>query len=87
MAGRLQQSNLGEKVMHLVMLCVTQERRKANRNDHQMVSTKDCTYSIVEMKSEHQDIGRFNSAVEEVISRCVTCRRLRGKVGKQILAD
>ena len=34
MAGRLQQSNLDEKVMHLVMLCVTQERRKANRNDH-----------------------------------------------------
>ena len=28
-----------------------------------------------------------NSAVKEVISRCVTCRRLRGKVGKQIMVD
>ena len=28
-----------------------------------------------------------NSAVKEMISRCVTCRRLRGKVGKQIMAD
>ena len=28
-----------------------------------------------------------NSVVKEVIQRCVTCRRLRGKVGKQIMAD
>ena len=28
-----------------------------------------------------------SSAVKEVISRCFTCRRFRGKVGKQIMAD
>ena len=28
-----------------------------------------------------------NSAVKKVVSRCVTCRRLREKVGKQIMAD
>ena len=28
-----------------------------------------------------------NSVVKEVIQGCVTCRRLRGKVGKQIMAD
>ena len=28
-----------------------------------------------------------NLAVKKVISSCVTCRRLRGRVGKQIMAD
>ena len=28
-----------------------------------------------------------NSVVKGLISKCVTCRRLRGKVGEQIMAD
>ena len=28
-----------------------------------------------------------NSVVKELISKCVTCQRLRGKVGEQIMAD
>ena len=41
------------------------------------------------MKPEYQDNWAIqgNSEVKEVISRCVTCRRLRGKAGKQIMAD
>ena len=43
--------------------------------------------TLNEIRTSGYRVIKGNSAVKEVISRCVTCRRLRGKLGKQIMAD
>ena len=86
--GRLQQSNLYEKVMHPVIL-----PKKGKLTEmiirwcHQKTEHSGRTITLNEIRQSGYWVIQGNSAVKEIISRCVTCRRLRGKVGKQIMAD
>ena len=86
--GRLQQSNLDEKVMHPVML-----PKKGKLTEmiirwcHQKTAHSGRNITLNEIRTSGYWVIQGNAAVKEVISRCVTCRRLRGKVGKQIMAD
>ena len=86
--GRLQQSNLDEKVMHPVIL-----PKKGKLTEmiirwcHQKTAHSGRNITLNEIRTSGYWVIQGNSAVKEMISRCVTCRRLRGKVGKQIMAD
>ena len=86
--GRWQQSNLDEKVMHPVML-----PKKGKLTEmiirwcHQKTAHSGRNVTLNEIRASGYWEVQGNSAVKEVISKCVTCRRLRGKVGKQIVAD
>ena len=86
--GRLQQSNLDEKIMHPVML-----PKKGKLTEmiirwcHQKTTYSGRNVTLNEIRTSGYWVIQGNSAVKEVISRCITCRRLREKVGKQIMAD
>ena len=86
--GRLQQSNLDKKVMHPVML-----PKKGKLTEmiirwyHQKTVHNGRNVTLNEIRTSGYWVVQGNSAVKEVISRCFTRRRLRGKVGKQIMAD
>ena len=86
--GRLQQSNLDEKIMHPVML-----PKKGKLTEmiirwcHQKTAHSGRNVTLNESRTSGYWVIQGNSAVKEVISRCVTCRKFRGKVGKQIMAD
>ena len=54
---------------------------------HQKTAHSGRNAILNEIATSEYWVMQGNSAVKEVISRCVTCRSLRGKVGKQILAD
>ena len=43
--------------------------------------------TLTEIRSSRYWVMQGNSVVKELISKCVTCQRLRGKVGEQIMAD
>ena len=86
--GRWQQSNLDEKVMHPVMLPNKGKLTEMIiRWCHQKTARSGRNVTLNEIKASGYWEVQGNSAAKEVISRCVTCRRLRGKVGKQIVAD
>ena len=84
----MQQSNLDEKVMHPVML-----PKKGNLTEmiigwcHQKAAHSRRNVTLIEIRASVYWVIQGSSAVKEVISRCVTCGRLRRKVGKQIMAD
>ena len=86
--GRLQQSNLDEKTMHPVML-----PKKGKLTEmiirwcHQKTAHSGRNVTLDEIRTSGYWVIQGNSAVKEVISRCITYRRLRGKVDKQIMAD
>ena len=86
--GRLQHSNLDEKVMHPVTL-----PKKGKLTEmiirwcHQKTAHSGRNITLNEIRTSGYWVIQGNSAVKEMISRCVTCRRLRGKVGEQIMAD
>ena len=86
--GRLQESNLDEKIMHPVML-----PKKGKLTEmiirwcHQKTAHSGRNITLNEIRTSGYWVIQGNSAVKEVISRSFTCRRLRGKVGKQIMAD
>ena len=81
--GRLQQSNLDEKVMHPVIL-----PKKGKLTEmiirwcHQKTAHSGRNITLNEIRASGYWVIQGNSAVKEMISRCVTCRRLRGKVDK-----
>ena len=86
--GRLQQSNLDEKIMHPVMLSKKGKLTEMIiRWCHQKAAHSGRNVTLSEIRTSGYWVIQGNSAVKEVISRCVTCRRLRGKVVKQIMAD
>ena len=43
--------------------------------------------TLTEIRSFGYWVMQGNSVVKGLISKCVNCRRLRGKVGQQIMAD
>ena len=83
LGGRLQQSSLDEKIMHPVMLpkkvklteIIIRWRRQKRAHSGRKVT-------LNEIRASGYWVIQGNSAVKEVISRCVTCRRLREKVGE-----
>ena len=87
-SGRLQQSNLDHKIMHSVML-----PKKGKLTEmiirwcHQKTAHSLRNVTLNEIRTSGYRMIQGNSVVKEVISRCVTCRKLRVKVGKQIMAD
>ena len=87
-SGRLQQSNLDEKIMHPVML-----PKKAKVTEmiiwwcHQNNAYSGRNLALNEIKTMEYWVIQGTSAVKEVTSKRVTCRRLRGKIGKQTIAD
>ena len=54
---------------------------------HQKTAHSGRNVTLNEIRTSGYWVIQGNSAVKEVISRCVTCRRFRGKVGNQIMAD
>ena len=54
---------------------------------HQKAAHSGRNVRLNEIKTSGYWVIQVNSAVKEVISRCVTCRWLRGKVGNQIMVD
>ena len=86
--GGLQQSNLDEKVMHPVVL-----PKKGKLTEmiirwyYQNTAHSGRNVTLNEIRTSAYWAIQGNSAVKEMISRRFTCRRLRGKVGKQIMAD
>ena len=86
--GRLQQSNLDEKVMHPVILPKKGKLTEMIiRSCHQKTAHSGRNITLNEIRTSGYWVIQGNSAVKEIISRCVTCRRLRGKDGKQLMAD
>ena len=43
--------------------------------------------TLTEIRSSGYWVMQGNSVVKGLISKCVTCQRLRGKVGEQLMAD
>ena len=43
--------------------------------------------TLTEIRSSRYWVMQGNSVIKVLISKCVTCRRLRRKVGEQIMAD
>ena len=43
--------------------------------------------TLTEIRSSGSWVMQGNSVVKGLISKCVTCRRLRGRVGEQLMAD
>ena len=86
--GRLQLPNLDEKVMHPAIL-----PKKGKLTEmiirwcHQKTIHSGRNVTLNEIRTSGYWVFQGNSAVKEMISRYVTYRRLRGKVGKQIVAD
>ena len=86
--GRLRQSNLDEKVIHPVILPKKGKLTETIfRWCHKKTAYSGRNVALNEIRTSGYWAIQGNSAVKEMISRCVTCRRLRGKVGKQIMAD
>ena len=83
-SGRLEQSNHDDKLMYPVIF---PKKRKLTEMIIRQCHQKD-TYSRRKVTlNEIYWLIQSNSEVKKVTSRCVTCRRLRRTVGKQIMAD
>ena len=54
---------------------------------HQKTAHSGRNVTLNEIRTSGYWVIQGNSAVKEIISRCVTCRRLTGKVGEQIMED
>ena len=88
LGGGLQQSNLDEKVMHPVVLPKKGKLTEMIiRWRHQNTAHSGRNVTLNEIRTSAYWVIQGNSAVKEMISRCFTRRRLRGKVGKQIMVD
>ena len=86
--GRLQQSNLDEKVMHPVIL-----PKKGKLTEmiirwcHQKTAHSGRNITLNEIRTSGYWVIQGNSAVKEMISRCITCRRLKRKSVKKIMTN
>ena len=86
--GRLKQSSLEWSVVHPILLprkgsitklIVKWCREKAAHSGRNI--------TLNEVRSSRYWVLQGNSLVKQIISKCVTCRRLRGRVGEQLMAD
>ena len=86
--GRLRQAELEEAVKHPILL-----PKKGHLTElivrwcHEKTAHSGRNMTLTEIRSSGYWVMQGNSVVKWLISKCVTCRRLRGKVGEQIMAD
>ena len=74
--------------MHPVMLLKKgKQTEMIIRWCHQKTAHSGRNVTLNEIRTSGYWVIQGNSAVKEIISRCVTCRRLTGKVGEQITED
>ena len=86
--GRLRQSGLEETVKHPIVL--PKKEHITNlivRWCHEETVHSGRNMTITEIRSSRYWVMQGNSVVKGLISKYVTCRRLRGKVGEQIMVD
>ena len=84
---RLEKSTLDESVTHPIILPKSGKVTDLLiRWCHQKTAHNGKNIPLNENRSSGYWVMQGSSAVKKVISRCVTCRRLRGRVGEQIMA-
>ena len=86
--GRLTHSGLEESVKHLILL--PKKGHITNliiRWCHEKTVQSGRNMALTEIRSFGYWMMQGNSVVKGLISKCITCPRLRGKVGEQIMAD
>ena len=85
---RLEKSMLDESVTHPIILPKSGKVTELLiRWCHQKAAHTGTNITLNEIRSSGLYMIQGSSAVKKVISRCVICRRLRGRVGEQIMAD
>ena len=86
--GRLQNSHISDDCKHPILL-----PRKGKVSDliikhcHSKVAHGGHGFTLNEIRAAGYWIVGANSAVKKVISNCVECRRFRGRVGEQKMAN
>ena len=86
--GRLKQSSLEWSVVHPILL-----PRKGSITKlivkwcHEKAAHSGRNITLNEVRSSGYWVLQGNSFAKQIISKCVTCRRLRGRVGEQLMAD
>ena len=88
--GRLKKSTLDESVTYPIILPKSVKvtgYRLLIRWFHQKTAHSGRNMTLNEIRSSGYWVMQGSSPVKKMISRCVTCRRLRGRVGEQITAD
>ena len=84
--GRLEKSTLDENVTHPIILPKSGKVTDLLiRWCHQKTAHNGRNIPLNENRSSGYWVMQGSSAVKRVISRCVTCRRLRGRVSEQIM--
>ena len=84
----MRQADLKEAVKHPILL-----PKKGHLTQlivrwcHEKTAHSGRNMTLTEIRSSGYLVMQGNSVVKGLISKCVTCRRLRGKVGEQIMAD
>ena len=86
--GRLKNSTLDESVTHPIILPKSGKVTELLiRWCHQKTAHSGRNITLNEIRSSRYWVMQGSSAVKKMISRCVTCRRLRERVDEQIMAD
>ena len=86
--GRLRQSSLEDAIKHQILLLKRGHiTNLIIRWCHEKTAHSRRNMTITEIRSSGYWVMQGNSAVKGVISKCVICRRLRERVGEQIMAD
>ena len=87
-SGRLRKSSLEFGAVYPVLLSKTGNVKKmVVRWYLERTARSRRNITLNELRSSGYWVMQGNSVVRGIISKCVTCRRLRGKVGKQFMAD
>ena len=87
-SGRLRKSSLEFGAVYPVLLSKTGNVTKmVVRWYLERTARSRRNITLNELRSSGYWVMQGNSVVRGIISKCVTCRRLRGKVGKQFMAD
>ena len=87
-SARLQNSHISDDCKHPILLL-----RKGKVSDlivkhcHSKVAHGGCDFTLNEIQGAGYWIVGAGSAIKKVISNCVECRRFRGRVGEQKMAN
>ena len=86
--ARLRQSGLKEAVKHPILLPKKEHiTNLIMRWCHEKTAHSGRNMTLTEIRSSRYWVMQKNFIVKRMISKCVTCQRLGGKVGEQIMAD
>ena len=86
--GRLKNSTLDESVTYPIILPKSGKVTELLiRWCHQKTARSGRNITLNEIRSSRYWVMQGSSALKKMISRCVTCRRLRERIDEQIMAD